>query len=209
MAHAYDFYKPDLTNEYPYIDGHFSIKCAILKPSTTVIGVYNACEAKLTSGAAATSTVSVNCFVYVLFHACKLGQKSYARIMYSDYLTNQESEGYAPFPAEIKEIPFETSLSGKIIEKAFMTLSKSLFEFHIKPDSQNPTMCCNMYSVTYLCSHLSYVKPEDLLLPSSLLTARRVFELQMCMLREHAHLKNFQPPGETNTITKETYYREQ
>src|SRR5271154_1704556 len=27
IKHAYDFYKPDLTSEYPIVDGHFSIKC--------------------------------------------------------------------------------------------------------------------------------------------------------------------------------------
>lgn len=27
MAHAYDFYKPDLTSEYPVVDGQLSIRC--------------------------------------------------------------------------------------------------------------------------------------------------------------------------------------
>src|ERR1700712_4551317 len=27
IAHTYDFYKPDLTSEYPIVDGHYSIKC--------------------------------------------------------------------------------------------------------------------------------------------------------------------------------------
>tara|TARA_R110002060_G_scaffold26299_7_gene35822 strand:+ start:556 stop:927 length:372 start_codon:yes stop_codon:yes gene_type:complete len=27
MQHAYDFYKPDLTSEYPIVDGHFSNRC--------------------------------------------------------------------------------------------------------------------------------------------------------------------------------------
>src|ERR1700738_2398998 len=27
MEHVYDFYKPDLTSEYPIVDGHFSITC--------------------------------------------------------------------------------------------------------------------------------------------------------------------------------------
>lgn len=27
MQHAYDFYKPDLTSEYPVVDGKLSIEC--------------------------------------------------------------------------------------------------------------------------------------------------------------------------------------
>ncbi|KAL9105828.1 MAG: hypothetical protein Q9187_008651, partial [Circinaria calcarea] len=27
MQHVYDFYKPDLTTEYPIVDGHFSVHC--------------------------------------------------------------------------------------------------------------------------------------------------------------------------------------
>lgn len=248
MAHAYDFYKPDLTSEYPYVDGHFSIKC-YTEAVDNCYRSYNVREAKLTNGAAVTSTASVDRFDYVLFHAptCKLVQKSYARMMYNDYLVNPEFEGYAAIPAGIKEVSYEASLSDRNIEKAFMTLSKSRFESRVKPGIQIPTMCGNMYSATVyagLCSLLSYVKPEDLLdkrvglfsygsgLASSFfsfrvkgdvsaisnslniperLAARRVVEPQvyddMCMLREHAHLKkNFQPTGETSTITKGTYY---
>jgi len=27
IKHAYDFYKADLTSEYPLVDGHYSVKC--------------------------------------------------------------------------------------------------------------------------------------------------------------------------------------
>jgi hydroxymethylglutaryl-CoA synthase len=27
MAHAYDFYKPDLMSEYPIVDGKLSVQC--------------------------------------------------------------------------------------------------------------------------------------------------------------------------------------
>ena len=27
MEHVYDFYKPDLSSEYPVVDGHLSIRC--------------------------------------------------------------------------------------------------------------------------------------------------------------------------------------
>ena len=29
MEHVYDFYKPDFTSEYPYVDGHYSLTCYV------------------------------------------------------------------------------------------------------------------------------------------------------------------------------------
>ncbi|CRK36973.1 hypothetical protein BN1708_016564, partial [Verticillium longisporum] len=45
MQHAYDFYKPDLTSEYPYVDGHFSNKC-YTKALDAAYRDYNKREAK-------------------------------------------------------------------------------------------------------------------------------------------------------------------
>lgn len=248
MAHAYDFYKPDLSSEYPYVDGQFSIKC-YTEAVDRCYKAYNAREAKLSNGVVAGTKTNIDRFDYILFHAptCKLVQKSYARMMYNDYLADPTAEEYVSIPESLKDVGYEASLSDRNIEKAFMTLSKSRFEQRVKPGIQIPTNCGNMYSATLyagLCSLLSYVQPEDLLgkrvgmfsygsgLASSFfsfrvkgnisafkqslniperLAARRVLEPQvydeMCILREHAHLKkNFKPAGDPSTIIEGTYY---
>lgn len=248
MAHAYDFYKPDLTSEYPYVDGHFSIKC-YTESVDNCYKTYNAREAKLSNGIAASAKTNIDRFDYVLFHAptCKLVQKSYARMMYNDYIADPTAEEFTSIPDALKDVTYESSLTDRNIEKAFMTLSKSRFEQRVKPGIQVPTNCGNMYSATLyagLCSLLSYVEPEALIgkrvgmfsygsgLASSFfsfkvkgdisafktslniperLAARRVVKPHvyddMCLLREHAHLKkNFKPTGDPSTINKGTYY---
>ena len=167
MAHAYDFYKPDLSSEYPYVDGQFSIKC-YTEAVDRCYKAYNAREAKLSNGVVAGTKPNIDRFDYVLFHAptCKLVQKSYARMMYNDYLADPTAKEYVSIPESLKDVGYESSLSDRNIEKAFMTLSKSKFEQRVKPGIQVPTNCGNMYSATLyagLCSLLSYVQPEDLL----------------------------------------------
>ncbi|KAF8462972.1 hydroxymethylglutaryl-coenzyme A synthase C terminal-domain-containing protein [Kalaharituber pfeilii] len=167
MAHVYDFYKPDLTSEYPYVDGHFSIKC-YTQAVDECYQAYNAREAKLVNGAAPEAATGLDRFDYVLFHAptCKLVQKSYARLLYNDYLANPSAAEFATVPAELKDVPYADSLTDRTIEKVFMGLSKARFEQRVRPGIQIPTNCGNMYSATVyagLCSLLAYVGPEDLL----------------------------------------------
>src|SRR5277367_2559982 len=50
MQHAYDFYKPDLTSEYPIVDGHFSVKC-YTEAVDACYKAYNKREVNLKSGA--------------------------------------------------------------------------------------------------------------------------------------------------------------
>src|ERR1700753_1540824 len=49
MQHAYDFYKPDLTSEYPYVDGHYSVNC-YSKALDAAYRDYCKREAKLVNG---------------------------------------------------------------------------------------------------------------------------------------------------------------
>ncbi len=91
ITHAYDFYKPDLTSEYPYVDGQFSLKC-YTEAVDACYKAYNARERALkspTNGVVANGHAHVNGngvqkeegenapldrFDYMAFHAptCKL-----------------------------------------------------------------------------------------------------------------------------------------
>ncbi|KAL7274115.1 3-hydroxy-3-methylglutaryl coenzyme A synthase [Rhizina undulata] len=174
MAHAYDFYKPDLTSEYPVVDGHFSIRC-YTEAVDACYKAYNKREATLAAkqnGTAANNgnalTVGdINRFDYMVFHAptCKLVSKSYARILYNDFLANPEGEQFNSIPKELRDIDYEASLSDRNIEKAFLGLTKKTFEERVKPSILAPTMCGNMYTASVysgLCSLLSNVDSETL-----------------------------------------------
>ncbi|KAK5987775.1 Hydroxymethylglutaryl-CoA synthase [Cladobotryum mycophilum] len=173
MQHAYDFYKPDLTSEYPYVDGHYSINC-YTKALDAAYRDYNKREAKLavngtTNGAngADVTKTSLDRFDYLTFHAptCKLVQKSYARLLYHDYLANPDAAAFAEVAPELRDMDYEKSLTDKGVEKTFMTLTKKRFQERVNPAIQVATLCGNMYCASVwggLASLLSFVDSKAL-----------------------------------------------
>jgi len=173
ITHAYDFYKPDLTSEYPIVDGQFSIKC-YTEAVDACYQTYNAREQKVkarlngsTNGSHAEVETPLDRFDHMCFHAptCKLVSKSYARMLYNDFLVNPSNPLFAEVPAELKGMPLEQSLSDKTVEKTFMALSKKRFAARVQPSIQVPTMCGNMYTASVyasLVSLLSNVSSDQL-----------------------------------------------
>ncbi|KAM7218091.1 hydroxymethylglutaryl-CoA synthase [Rhypophila decipiens] len=176
MQHAYDFYKPDLTSEYPYVDGHYSVNC-YTKALDAAYRAYCKREAALTKGvnghlngsaaAGGVPKTPLDRFDYLAFHAptCKLVAKSYARLLYHDYLADPESPAFADVPPEVRDMDYEKSLTDKVVEKSFMTLTKKRFQERVNPGIQVATMCGNMYCASVwggLASLISHVDSEAL-----------------------------------------------
>ena len=172
IKHVYDFYKADLTSEYPLVDGHYSIKCY----SEAVDACYKAYHARKAKITAHTNGVSahdeqatpLDSFDYMAFHAptCKLVSKSYARMLYNDYLSDPSSPAFSSVPPEVKTISYEASLSDKTVEKTFMGLVKKRFAERVQPSINVPTMCGNMYCASVygsLISTLCNVPQEKLM----------------------------------------------
>ncbi|CAI4219434.1 unnamed protein product [Parascedosporium putredinis] len=146
MQHAYDFYKPDLTSEYPYVDGHFSLTCY----TRALDAAYRAYCAREASQSVNGSNGSANDFGdlktpldrfdYLTFHAptCKLVQKSYGRLLYHDYLANVDHTAFAEVPKELREMDYEKSLTDKVVEKTFMNLSKKRFQDRVDGKTGGP-----------------------------------------------------------------------
>lgn len=184
MQHAYDFYKPDLTSEYPIVDGHFSINC-YSEALDACYKAYNKREITLkssTNGHANGTNGHVNGngvqvedssksgldrFDYMAFHAptCKLVTKSYARLLYNDYLADPISPVFAEVPAELRDMDYTKSLTDKVVEKTFLGLTKKRFNERVQPSNEAPTMCGNMYCASVysgLVSLLSNIDSETL-----------------------------------------------
>ncbi|CAM1506511.1 Fc.00g061520.m01.CDS01 [Cosmosporella sp. VM-42] len=169
MQHAYDFYKPDLTSEYPYVDGHYSINC-YTKALDAAYRDYCKREAKqatngVTNGDSAKT--SLDRFDYLAFHSptCKLVQKSYARLLYHDYLANADAPAFAEVAPELRDMDYEKSLTDKVVEKTFMTLTKKRFQERVNPGIQVATNCGNMYCASVwggLASLISVVDSKTL-----------------------------------------------
>ncbi|KAI9762701.1 MAG: 3-hydroxy-3-methylglutaryl coenzyme A synthase [Geoglossum simile] len=190
MKHAYDFYKADLTSEYPIVDGQLSIRCyteavdacykaynkreaAVSSPSALVNGhatngVNGINGHHVTNGIHDTSSgdndkTALDRFDYFVFHAptCKLVSKSYARLLYNDYLSNSSSEAFSTVPAELRDLDYQKSLSDKVVEKTFMSLSKKKFQERVQPSIEVPTMCGNMYCASVYAGLVSLLSNVD------------------------------------------------
>ncbi|KAL8654217.1 MAG: hypothetical protein Q9226_003520 [Calogaya cf. arnoldii] len=174
MKHAYDFYKPDLTSEYPTVDGPFSVQCYI-EAVDQCYRRYNEREATLQTNGVSNGVhkpeESLNSpldrFDHMVFHAptCKLVAKSYARLLYNDFLAEPENPLFESVPREILDLDYASSITDKTIEKTFMALAKKKFAVRVQPGIQVPTMCGNMYTASVygsLVSLLSNVSGEDI-----------------------------------------------
>ncbi|KAK4241737.1 hydroxymethylglutaryl-CoA synthase [Achaetomium macrosporum] len=177
MQHAYDFYKPDLTSEYPYVDGHFSLTC-YTKALDAAYRAYCKREAKFTNGAnghangngaaeGALPKTPLDRFDYLAFHApnCKLVAKSYGRLLYHDYLADPENKAFADVPPELRDMDYEKSLTDKAVEKTFMALTKKRFQERVYPGIQVATNVGNMYCASLyggLAGLICYVDDANL-----------------------------------------------
>ncbi|KAL8914913.1 MAG: hypothetical protein Q9171_000540 [Xanthocarpia ochracea] len=157
MKHAYDFYKPDLTSEYPTVDGAFSVKC-YTEAVDQCYKEYNEREATLQTNGLSngihepqdSSCTPLDRFDHMVFHAptCKLVTKSYARLLYNDFLTNPEHPMFASVPREILDLDYASSITDKTIEKTFGALAKKKFTARVEPGIEVATMCGNMYTAS-------------------------------------------------------------
>lgn len=160
MEHVYDFFKPDLTSEYPVVQGHYSLTCYI-KALDKAYANYK----KKRNGT--TTTL----FDYNVFHVptCKLVQKSFARMLYNDWL--QDETLFPDVDPTLRELTYEESLLDKRIEKTFMKLGQDLFNQRVKSSLQLPTNTGNMYTASVfasLCSLIYEQGKDDSLLDKTI-----------------------------------------
>jgi hydroxymethylglutaryl-CoA synthase len=158
ITHAYDFYKPDFNSEYPYVDGQFSLRC-YTEAVDACYKAYNAREEFLKpkmnghaingNGVHHTeySKAPLDRFDYMVFHTptCKQVAKSYARLLYNDYLADPSLPLFADVPSELRDLEYSASLTDKLVEKTFMGLTKKRFAERVQPAIEVPTLCGNMY----------------------------------------------------------------
>jgi hydroxymethylglutaryl-CoA synthase len=179
ITHAYDLYKPDFNSEYPYVDGQFSLRC-YTEAVDACYKAYNAREEALKpkmNGHAVNgngvhhpedSKAPLDRFDYMAFHTptCKQVAKSYARLLYNDYLSDPSHPLFTDVPAELRDIEYQASLTDKLVEKTFMGLTKKRFAERVQPAIQVPTLCGNMYCGSVwggLVSLICNVAPKSLL----------------------------------------------
>lgn len=165
MEHAYDFYKPDFTSEYPVVDGHFSLTCY----TKSLDYAYRNYSKKITKEFGKTVGI-LDHFAYSAFHVptCKLVTKSFARLLYNDFKSNPGAFKGKLEPEvfeQVSALSYEESLTDRNLEKVFLGLAKAESAKRVTPALKVATNTGNMYTAscwTSLASVLYFVGNEEL-----------------------------------------------
>ena len=163
MQHVYDFYKPEMTSEYPVVDAKLSIQCYLSALDNCYAKYKNKAQSK------GMEAPTLSSFDGILFHTpyCKLVQKSLARLSLNDYLdlTDEAKSLNHPELEKMKGVKLEESYFDRDVEKAFMTHSLKIFEAKTKPSLKISTNVGNMYTPSLyggLVSHMISQPMESL-----------------------------------------------
>lgn len=148
MEHAYDFYKPDFTSEYPVVDGHFSLTCY----TKALDQAYQAYLRK-----SKTTDVGLKQFGASAFHVptCKLVSKCYGRLLYNDYRNQTFKPEANQVPEELSNLTYEQSLTDRTVEKIFVGLTSNDAKTKLNPGLEGATNVGNIYTGSVYLSLLS------------------------------------------------------
>lgn len=164
MTHAYDFYKPDLASEFPFVDGKLSIRCYL----SALDNCYNLfCKKMRKNDPGFKGLLGLD---GMLFHSpySKLVQKSLGRVCFNDFLNASEEDREKQFPglSDFKNHKLEDTYFDRDVEKAFMTYSLPLFKEKTEPSLYIAKNVGNMYTPSLyggLVSYLISKQPESLI----------------------------------------------
>ena len=148
MEHAYDFYKPDLSSEYPVVDGKLSIQCYL----SSLDKCYQLYANKATR--ADGSKFSLQAADFFLFHSpfTKLVVKSLARLKLNDLVradspNTSENGQFAGLDGIIGR-SLESTLGDREVEKLLVASSKLEFKEKTQPSILLGAEVGNMYTAS-------------------------------------------------------------
>ncbi|KAF8639038.1 hypothetical protein AX17_001762 [Amanita inopinata Kibby_2008] len=177
MANTYDFYKPQLSSEYPEVDGPVSVVTYI----AALDAAYSRFREKVAravkkaqlnghlNGEATESVFSLEDVDYAIFHSPygKQAVKGHARLLYNDFLANPDAPHFANIPNRdaLLSMSRPESLTDKNVEKTFIAASKPSFSQRSDAGMACSRRLGNMYTASLygcLASLLSKVEPAQL-----------------------------------------------
>ncbi|OLY82436.1 Hydroxymethylglutaryl-CoA synthase, cytoplasmic [Smittium mucronatum] len=162
MEHVYDFYKPDLSSEFPTVDGPLSVVSYLRALDYAYLGYLDKLEKTEKIPLASLSDID-----FLVFHSpyTKQVAKGFARLLFNDYLRDKTNPKYAEILDQYPEETLESSYSNKALEKLLINLSKPIYIQKTMPSLLAARNIGNMYtgSVFFgLASLLSSVGNSDL-----------------------------------------------
>ncbi|BFZ56945.1 3-hydroxy-3-methylglutaryl coenzyme A synthase [Savitreella phatthalungensis] len=169
MDHVYDFYKPDFTSEYPVVFGQFSVGCYTRAADATYRTYLSKFARKFPTNGHANddAKLPIDRFDYMIAHSptSKTVQKQYARLLYNDFVKNPDAPEFSGLDAGFATLDYETSVTDKALEKAFVTLSKKRYEERVAPGIYASQHVGNMYTASLyggLVSLISSISSAEL-----------------------------------------------
>ncbi|KAI4327025.1 hypothetical protein L6164_019530 [Bauhinia variegata] len=155
MSHAYDFYKPNLASEYPVVDGKLSQTCYLMALDSCYkhfCDKYEKVEGK---------QFYISDADYFVFHSPynKLVQKSFARLLFNDFLRNPSSlaEGAKEKLHPFSTLSGEESYQNRDLEKASQQVAKPLYDEKVQPTTLIPKQVGNMYTASLYAAFASLI----------------------------------------------------
>ena len=145
MEHVYDFYKPDLSSEYPVVDGKLSIQC--------YLSALDACYQRYAGKASQADGVAFTLQQadFYIFHSpfTKLVAKSLARLRLNDFVraTGPDSGEFSGL-AHLAGRSLESTLGDRDVEKQLLKNTASLFKEKTEPSVLLGTQVGNMYTAS-------------------------------------------------------------
>ncbi|KAI9223677.1 hydroxymethylglutaryl-CoA synthase [Blastocladiella britannica] len=166
MENVYDFYKPNLSSEYPVVDGPESVVCYM----RAVDKCYEAYASKLAAqqpeGTPAAPLTSVADYVVMHSPYAKIVQKAHGRLFLNDFLRFPDAPQFASIPKELLATKLADSYFDKDVERAFMKMGNDHFASRTEPSLLTCKLIGNMYCASLygsLLSLLSVVPESDLI----------------------------------------------
>jgi hydroxymethylglutaryl-CoA synthase len=164
MEHVYDFYKPDMSSEYPEVDGKLTIECYFRALDRCYVKYLE----KMGRVQQTQSHDNLDVFDYLCFHSpySKLVQKSVGRLLFLDFLRGHASGLMSPKLEALCGLRPEETYFDRNVEKTFLELSGPVFHQKTFPSLFLSKNLGNMYAATLfgcLASLLTRVPVDQLM----------------------------------------------
>ncbi|CEH13176.1 hydroxymethylglutaryl-synthase [Ceraceosorus bombacis] len=164
MANSWDFYKPDLSSEYPKVDGPETLQ-TYLGALDAAYDAYRRKAAKFNAGVALAkgesaapngsavdprASVKLDNFDFAIFHSpySKLVQKGFGRVLYNDFLADPKNPAYESVPAEYAQLDRKSTITNKDVEKFFAGFGKEAQSKKLEPTMDTVRRVGNMYTAS-------------------------------------------------------------
>ncbi|XP_022802331.1 hydroxymethylglutaryl-CoA synthase, mitochondrial-like [Stylophora pistillata] len=213
MQHVYDFYKPNMSSEYPVVDGKLSVQCYF----NALDQCYKRYKEKGKQFCRKVS-FTLDDIDYAVFHTpfCRIVQKSLARLMFQDFVSDfgcerslgEKFADLAKFRLHALPYPFcyffffsqsLEELAGKrvMLFSYGSGLASAMFSFRISddfgPSSPLNTLITSLKDIPARLESRKEVEPAEF--------------LETLKTREHTHNKNsYTPIGSKEDLFPGTYY---